>query len=265
MLTIDTTILVNWIVSGFVGLIFGIISAWITYRYERKRDDAAWEREKEKLQQQFNHDIYLLEMQHQQRIKEFETQLIEQKRESINKELLKGIDNPGREIEKLSTLTNLLIYGGVAHAGRSAPSAKLVKSQIFAEAFESIDDFKIFSAGTFTDRQIQAKIAWSTVGWIEIYGDIMNAALPINIIAGDYVLFSFVTEIKYLKNDDICLFFHTNNGEYPNGILLGRYKEFQKLIITESTFPEYELTVPLNDIQLIGIVFCIAKVAKKQF
>ncbi len=79
MPSLDISTLVNWMVSGFIGLIFGLVTAWVTHRYQRKRDDIAWEREKEKLQEQFEHEKRLLELQFQQRLKELEELSSEQR------------------------------------------------------------------------------------------------------------------------------------------------------------------------------------------
>ena len=97
----DVSTTVNWIISGFIGLIFGIISAWITYRYARKRDDISWEREKGKLQQQFKHDKEILELQSQKRIQELEQQLSQQQSSQLKEKLTEGLDNPDSAIKNL--------------------------------------------------------------------------------------------------------------------------------------------------------------------
>ncbi len=56
-MNIDSSTIVNLIISGLIAFVFGALSTWITYKNERKRDDIAWEREKEKLQQQVNSDL----------------------------------------------------------------------------------------------------------------------------------------------------------------------------------------------------------------
>ncbi|MEM4234688.1 MAG: hypothetical protein QXU75_06040 [Candidatus Methanomethylicaceae archaeon] len=105
---LDIGTLVNWLVSGFIGLIFGIGSAWVTYRYQRRRDDIAWEREKEKLREQFEHDKRMLEQQFQQRIKELEYQLSQQQSLRLREEILKGVDNPAKAIEELQRAEQMI-------------------------------------------------------------------------------------------------------------------------------------------------------------
>ena len=101
MPTIDWALLINWIVSGFIGFVFGMISAWISYRYERKRDDIAWQREREKLQEQHRHDLELLEKQFQQKMIELEQQLARERTSQLRNRLTQGIDNAQETIENL--------------------------------------------------------------------------------------------------------------------------------------------------------------------
>jgi hypothetical protein len=50
MPTVDLIQLGNLIVSGFIGLVFGVIGGYATYRFQRHRDELQWEHEKEKLE-----------------------------------------------------------------------------------------------------------------------------------------------------------------------------------------------------------------------
>ena len=101
MTSIDTPTLVNWIVSGFIGLCFGIISAWVTYRYERKRDDIAWEREKERLQQQFEHERKLVALEFQQKLEELTQEKLQEQNSQIRSDILKGVENSAKTLEEL--------------------------------------------------------------------------------------------------------------------------------------------------------------------
>ena len=248
MPSIDISVLINWIISGFIGLFFGIISAWFTHRYEKKRDDIAWEREKEKLKQQFDHEVKMLEAQHQQKMIDFERQLREQRHENIRKELLRGVDDAENEIKKISSLTNIPIYHSI-HAGMPASSD-------FDEPNE-FDNFHydIFPLGTYTFKQIWMKIASSRVGWVKIQGIGMNAAQPVSIDDGDFVLVSFEQETKSLADNTVALISLSNNGEY--NLSLKRYKESSQLLISESTLEYAPLST--NEIRLIGIALCVAK------
>jgi WXG100 family type VII secretion target len=110
--TIDWALLINWIVSGFIGFVFGMISAWISYRFERKRDDIAWQREREKLQEQHRHDLELLEKQFQQKIIELQEQLAREQTSQLRNRLLQGIDNAQETIETLQR-SRSYVRGGV--------------------------------------------------------------------------------------------------------------------------------------------------------
>lgn len=54
----DSSALLTLLLSGLIAFIFGTLSTWLTYRNERKRDDILWEREKEKLLNEINQDLY---------------------------------------------------------------------------------------------------------------------------------------------------------------------------------------------------------------
>ena len=91
-MTIDWSILINWIISGLIGLIFGIAGAWATHRLDRKRDDITWEREKQKLEDNWQHEKELLEIQFKQKLAEIESQRLYEEKKKIREELLKGLD-----------------------------------------------------------------------------------------------------------------------------------------------------------------------------
>jgi len=77
---LDMQLISNWIISGLIGLLFGIISAWVTHRYERKRDDISWEHEKVKLGQQFQQEKELMELQFRQKLSDYESGISQQER-----------------------------------------------------------------------------------------------------------------------------------------------------------------------------------------
>ncbi len=97
----DWILLTNWIISGFIGLVFGVIGGWVTYRGNRHRDDIAWQREKQKFQENWQHQKELLEIQFEQRLKELELQLKREENERLRSTLLKGVDNPTETIVTL--------------------------------------------------------------------------------------------------------------------------------------------------------------------
>lgn len=104
---IDSRTLASWIVSGLIGVIFGAISAWVTFRLERRRDDIQWEREKSKLQAQHKHEKMLLELQFASGLKRIQDNLAALKKEAVRADLLKGVDDPAqliRELQRMDTL-----------------------------------------------------------------------------------------------------------------------------------------------------------------
>ncbi|RME60109.1 hypothetical protein D6779_02780 [Candidatus Parcubacteria bacterium] len=111
MTTIDWQTLINWLVSGFVGFIFGIGSSWVTYRYERKRDDIAWEREKEKLKQQFQHEKEVLEAEFSQKL----VAIKEQERASAEKRLAEIQSQKQAEIRASILGRDIINYSQAVH------------------------------------------------------------------------------------------------------------------------------------------------------
>ena len=137
MPSIDISILINWIASGIIGLIFGIIGSWVAHRYDRKRDDISWEREKEKLQQQFKHDIELLELQSQQRISELEKQLSEQQNLKIRDELTRGLDKPEETINNLKHVESQI----KGYTIKASPSHLLALAVLLSQVVNQIQHF----------------------------------------------------------------------------------------------------------------------------
>jgi len=105
---IDWILSMNWIISGFIGLLFGIIGGWATYRFDRKRDDIAWEREKQRIQDEWQHQRELLEVQFNQKLAELETQLRREENERLRSTLLRGVDNPAEAIDRAMRARTLL-------------------------------------------------------------------------------------------------------------------------------------------------------------
>lgn len=124
--------LINLLTTGMIGFVFGVASTWVAHLYQRKRDDIAWQREKEKLQQQFQrdniawhhekeklqqqfqhdeeklkqqfqHDKDLLEMGYQQKLIDVENQKVER----IREKLIQGLENPAESIAQLERFTRL--------------------------------------------------------------------------------------------------------------------------------------------------------------
>lgn len=84
-LTIDLSTLINWIISGLIGLIFGVIGTALKYRFDRQRDDFAWERKLEEMRRQWEHEseVHLKRLIQEQQEKE---------RDQIRADLTGGLD-----------------------------------------------------------------------------------------------------------------------------------------------------------------------------
>jgi hypothetical protein len=98
----------NWVGSNLIGFLFGVAATWITFRFERKRDDIAWKREKEKLYIQFLHEKEILIAEFEQKTKELEEQLRQRQSERIQNNILKGVDDPIKAIKDLENLKDRL-------------------------------------------------------------------------------------------------------------------------------------------------------------
>ena|SRR5215213_8351264 len=105
----DFSMFINTIFVAMVGSFFGsIVGAWVTHHYQRKRDDIAWEREKEKLKQQFQHEGEILEKQFQNRMSELEIQLQQRVEAQFREAITKGVDTPEKTIAALTNLQNIV-------------------------------------------------------------------------------------------------------------------------------------------------------------
>lgn len=83
----DLATLINWIASEFVTACFATLVAWVTYRYQRKRDDIKWER----------------------RITELERQAAEKKSARTREEIVRNSDDPAEAIHKQEQARNLIL------------------------------------------------------------------------------------------------------------------------------------------------------------
>ena len=104
----DIPFIINTIFVAAVGSFFGsIVGAWVTHFYQRKRDDLAWEREKEKLHEQYVHENEILEKQFSQKVMELQIQIKQQAEIQLRDKLTQGIDTPDQAIKELHAITNI--------------------------------------------------------------------------------------------------------------------------------------------------------------
>ena len=114
---IDWATFINWMISGFIGLLFGIIGGWVKYRFDRQADDLKWhrevERERQRLESEWRHDFNILQtqldQQFQQRMKELEIGYDREDKERLRNELLKDIDRATQAINELSAIKHMKV------------------------------------------------------------------------------------------------------------------------------------------------------------
>ena len=111
---IDGALILQWIVSGLVGLTFGVVGAWVTYRLNRKRDDLNWQREQRELLKQ-----------------------------QLRKELLKGVDNPVEAIWTLRKARDALRWQREEKERASMYSR--TRAAELAEMFELQEELQVLS------------------------------------------------------------------------------------------------------------------------
>ena len=111
----DAATLVNWVASGLVGLAFGLVSAWATHRFARKRDDIAWQRELAKLQHEHEQEREMAAVEFRQKMAELEDRHARESRVALKEELIKGLDHPGETLRSLLTLTTQLRKEAQSH------------------------------------------------------------------------------------------------------------------------------------------------------
>lgn len=141
---IDWALIINWIVSGFIGLVFGIIGSWVTYRRDRNRDDIAWQREKQRFQEDWRHQKELSEIQFEQKLKELELQFKREENERLRSTLLRGVDNP---IETIDTLQRARV--------RLQMEYLVQRAEMFVPESRTTDYLRKIDVDNLSDNQLQ--------------------------------------------------------------------------------------------------------------
>lgn len=136
MISIDWTQVINWIVSGAIGLLFGIIGGYITYKFERKRDDIQWEREKLKLEQQWKQEREQSEIIWQHKLKELELESERHKQELPYQELYQ------KRVEGITNIYNQLVDLEKSISDWLMEYPKKESSELGEQAFSKIQSFR---------------------------------------------------------------------------------------------------------------------------
>jgi hypothetical protein len=74
MIALDPSTITGWVISGLIALLFGLVNAWVTHKYQKARDDRTWTREMEELEHQLEHGIEMLQLSFQQKTGELAVQ-----------------------------------------------------------------------------------------------------------------------------------------------------------------------------------------------
>ncbi len=105
---IDWATVINWLGSGLIGALFGILGGWASFRFAMKRDEINWKRE--------------LDEKNKQR--EIEQQYLS--RQQIIQSLTKDINNPG-VIKKLAAEFDQLHTGFIPNESNSLRNVQLIQ------------------------------------------------------------------------------------------------------------------------------------------
>lgn len=206
MPTVDWGLLVNWIITGAVGLVFGVIGGYATYRFDRKRDDLRWQREKLNLKDQWEYDKEQLEIAWKQKLQELEIQHQREQQTTLRKELTRGLDSPSRAIKAMSEANSLRFYpvyekipaGGFGSVGYDGYDVG--KTEVTQIIIEGQPHCIINLASSRPLNLLRREYAI-----VKAYGDSMNL---VGINDGDYVLlYCPPTNIDY--DGDVL----ANNGD----------------------------------------------------
>jgi SOS-response transcriptional repressor LexA len=181
---IDGGLLINWIVSGALGLIFGIIGGYVTYRFDLKR-------EKLKLDEQWKQKLQELDIQHQQKLQELGIQYEQERQAYVRRELTRGLENLSRALDEAVKADSLRVdsfrfypvyekipAGGFGPVGYEAhPIGRAEIAQILVEG-QPHYIIRLPSARSFRGLGEEYVL-------VRAYGDSMNL---VGINDGDYVL-----------------------------------------------------------------------------
>lgn len=257
MTSLDIPFIINTIFVAIVGSFFGgIVGAWVTHVYQRKRDDIAWEREKEKLKKSFEHERDMLELQFQQRLDELQKQLSQQQSAQLRNDILKGVDNPQRAINAIRTLEGLPIYESISAGPTGTIDMSPPQSTEHAVILEGIVHI-LCPVKSISDEEFQVLIDECTqIGWINMKSCAMNRSHPIPIDENDYVLVGNRKEIN--DNDIVFVSVSTN---FENSFTIRRYKKAENCLLSESADPRYiNRSIQITqDVELLAVVLGVAK------
>jgi len=188
MSQIDVPTLVNWIVTGVIGLVFGIVSASVVHRYQRRRDDIAWDREKllqqqkfdqekSQLQERFRHERAGWEAGFLERQRQAVLEAEQKKRNDLRAQLTSGVSDPAKAIRSIKQADRLIaIHDNVTPDSMrsSARSAVDVASELHRLAVELEVWYAIAdnAAGPMSAREAP----FTFRNWQEYYFELMRSA-----------------------------------------------------------------------------------------
>ncbi len=250
---VDLTSLLDYIVSGVVGLLFGgIIGGFITYRFDRKRDDLRWERDKQQLEKQWKHEKEL-------RLKELETQYKEEKANNLRKQLLIGVERPMESIAEAQRLSSLrLPIKRETRGGWPNVFDTSQKNLGYVEIFQvGINDRIYYVAGLGLPIEQQIIDESHNYAIVKVVGNSMNRA---GINNGDYTLIRLQNNAN---NGDIVIaeILGVDTSATIKRLVMHDDKIILKPESTNADFVEYEHRVSTLDegFRILGIAIVAFK------
>jgi SOS-response transcriptional repressor LexA len=188
---VDWGLLINWIVSGVIGLICGIGGGYVTYRLDRRRDDLQWQRERLKLEEQWKHEREQREAIWRLKLRELEMQYEQEQRENLRRELTKGLDDPSHAVRAAlegDSIRQSPTYSAVRTGG--IPIVGTVQAGLDRLADQDVLGF----------LSLGVKLARSVTHAVEVEG---RSMIDYGIYPGDFVL---VHEQTHLERGEVGVF-----------------------------------------------------------
>lgn len=248
------------LITGLIGMFFGIISSYFSYRNERKRDELKWQHEKEmmKTQQQFAKEQSAIEWAH--KFDEIEVKNYHEQISKLRRELINDIGNPSAMAKASITSDSAKMIPIVSSLPAGTPISELGKYPD-EKSWLGLDRvtinerlYRILNLENDSWTRMFTRMFNGDNIVVRVYGDSMNHA---GIENDDYVLLQKQTLAE--NNDIVAVVIH---GE-DNFASLRRYTYHNGSYILQpdTTHPDYKAHVfnSSEDFVIYGVVKAIFK------